>query len=220
MSFSVYRQNYNLKEIEELVHRTMELVSKSGEAEIVNNPLFLDLVEINKAFTAAIHRTHSGIGEELTRLDDIRDGLHANIYKVIKGFAKIDIPPRHEAACALLAIFDRWGSVVGLSYAEETSVLRNLLNDLAAAPNPAHLATLGLDDALAALINVQEAFEDLTMAKGEEAAELAKQVSASSLRRDVLKKLGTFCRFAESMTKVSAPWQDFYSKLDEVLAQV
>ncbi len=218
MSISIYK-SYNIHEIAEMVHRTMRLATQSGREAIAQHPIYVDFSKEGEAYVATLgQRYSSGLGEELTQLDERRDRLHANMFKVIRAFTALDLDPQKQDAAPLLAIFEQWGSVQKLSHAEETAVLRKLIEKLE--PHSAQLDALNLTLAFAELVKTQRQFEELTEAKHEKYAEIHQQQTPTSLRRSMLKKLRAFCDLAETMATFDDVWRPFYAELEEALSAI
>ncbi len=215
VAISIYK-SYNIHEIAEMVHRTMRLATQSGRESIAQHPVYLDLSKEGEAYVAAIgQRYSSGLGKTLTQLDERRDKIHANMFKIIRAFATLNLESQKQAAETLLARFNQWGSVRNLAYAEETAILRKLIESLE--PHSTELDALSLTHAFAELVKTQRQFEALTEEKHEKYAEIHQQSSASSLRYSILKKLRTFCDLAETMANFDEVWQSFYAELEEAL---
>ena len=101
--------------------------------------------------------------KQIKEIEELRDYAIRKIYEVIRTYSNYTFAPEKEvAAKGLLVIFKRYGSGRNISRTDQdiqTSMLKNLLQDLAKPYAVLHLSTLHLSDAVAALTTHNEDFE-------------------------------------------------------------
>jgi hypothetical protein len=94
---------------------------------------FNECVALEDAANAKIRK--SAYTEQITQLDQFRDGLHHALGILLGAYLKSLDPEKAEAARQLKIVFDNYGSIARDSLLQETGVVRDLVQDLEAGTN-------------------------------------------------------------------------------------
>lgn len=82
---------------------------------------------------------------KVTQADDERDETYRSLYLVLKGYCGHYDPSKRDAAHRLRLVFENFGELTTLPYAQETATIASLLGILASS-SAADVALLGLTD--------------------------------------------------------------------------
>ena len=102
------------------------------------------------------------------------------------------------------------------SYAEETALLKKLIESLNNPNNQSKLRAIGLDMTYEELKRKQMDFERLYSEQIEANAELRMEKSASSLRKDLENTLRNYLKYIDAMKSVPN-YKELYYELNELL---
>lgn len=173
--------------------------------------------EYNTYKEAFVKQTYSGKGKELAKLDEERDDVFSQMRNYLKAFSEAKFVPHHEEAKELYKILKQHD--LGLdrkSYAEETALLKKLIESLNNPNNQSKLRAVGLDMTYEELKRKQMDFERLYSEQIEANAELRMEKSASSLRKDLENTLRNYLKYIDAMKSVPN-YKELYYELNELL---
>ena len=173
--------------------------------------------EYNTYKDAFVKQTYSGKGKELAKLDEERDDVFSQMRNYLKAFSEAKFVPHHEEAKELYEILKQHD--LGLdrkSYAEETALLKKLIESLNDPNNQSKLRAVGLDMTYEELKRKQMDFERLYSEQIEANAELRMEKSASALRKDLENTLRNYLKYIDAMKSVPN-YKELYYELNELL---
>ena len=173
--------------------------------------------EYNTYKEAFVKQTYSGKGKELAKLDEERDDVFSQMRNYLKAFSEAKFVPHYEEAKELYEILKQHD--LGLdrkSYAEETALLKKLIESLNNPNNQSKLRAVGLDMTYEELKRKQMDFERLYSEQIEANAELRMEKSASSLRKDLENTLRNYLKYIDAMKSVPN-YKELYYELNELL---
>jgi hypothetical protein len=98
---------------------------------------------------------------DIQQLDLERDEQFITFKVAVDYYKRGGTPAQKSAAKAIDYLLKPYRYAAGRSYANNTAELRDFMRDMQVAPYAAHLATLGLTDAVATLQAANEAFDAL-----------------------------------------------------------
>lgn len=148
-----------------------------------------DIESLSAALTTAIKSDK--VTSTLDEADIARDEVIRSLSDALNGYAALPIPAKKAAAQNLLAIFQKYGkSIITKNYAEESSLIESLLEDLSAAEAMANIESLeGVGEITTSLRSAQNNFnkanDEFTHAS------VTKGQSASSVKKPLLEALNT-----------------------------
>lgn len=149
----------------------------------------------------------------LDEADIARDELIRNLADALSGYAAIPIKARKAAAKNLLAVFSKYGrQITSKNYAEESSLIESLLEDLGAENLTSDVASLeGIPELISELRSAQDAFNKASDAYT--AAKTGKGESATSVKKTLLNILNI--RLVPYLTAVEglSDYKDFAAKV-------
>lgn len=147
---------------------------------------FTELGISNMKLTLAINRSKSE--SDLEEKDEVRDNKYRALYYLLNGLLYHPTKKMKEAAQLLMKLFNNYGlSVVGESYATESSLLGSLLLDLAKPDYAGAITALsGCAELIADLQTAQTDFEQARMAYEAEKAKEGMVDNATIVKKEVL----------------------------------
>lgn len=149
----------------------------------------------------------------LDEADIARDSVIRNLADALSGYAAIPVAAKKSAAENLLAVFGKYGKqITSKNYAEESSLIESLLEDLGAENLKTDVAALdGVSDLISELRSAQDDFNKASDAYT--AAKTGKGESATSVKKTLLDALNT--RLVPYLTAVGAipGYSDFSAKV-------
>lgn len=206
------------KDLATLAERTINS-SKNGQHKLTEaNPLLTELersyTEYDQVYTK---QTYSGKGKSVAEADRERDQVFVNLRNFLFGYHQLEIAPNADKAKELYEIIKFFGTNIDkLSYSAESAQLKKLIEEFEKPENKAKFALLSIEPIVAELKSKQEAFETLFAEQAEANAELRKQPSATTLRKDLEKTLRTYLDFLEIM-KSQPQWNGLYQDVNELV---
>lgn len=180
--------------------------------------MFSTLDPLSTSLSASINRIKPD--STLEEADEKRDGDVRSLNFLLMGLSHHPSKKIKDAALLLLAIFEKYGlSIIGESYAIESSLITSLLNDLAAPElQDAIAAVPGCAAIIMAVQTSQAEFESTRIAWEQEKAEEGTKLNASELKAEVLaiinEKIVVYMRAME----IVAP--DTHGAFARTLAQI
>lgn len=169
-----------------------------------------DVESLSAALTTAIKSDK--VTSSLDEADIARDEAVRSLSDALNGYAALPIPEKKAAAQNLLAIFQKYGkSITTKNYAEESSLIESLLEDLSAADAKANVETLeGVGEIIK---NLRSAQDNFNKANDEFThASVTKGQSASSVKKPLLEVLNTRLVPYLSAVALSGGYKEFALK--------
>ena len=201
-----------------LASETIKMTTDTGATAITSTPQFKAIDPAYKELFAVLNKdTYSGMGEEIKTLDASRDKLFTGLHDIVKGMSHFPITPYSNAA-KLLPFFDKAQKrrLVGeKTYAQETSALERLHEDLNTTENKALMDSLGVTNMEAQLNTANMYFKIIYLKAVDANALLLQQSSATAKRKPLEEALKDFYTLVEAMRKI-APWTDLHADLAEL----
>lgn len=149
----------------------------------------------------------------LDEADIARDEVIRNLADALSGYAAIPVAAKKSAAQNLLAVFSKYGKqITSKNYAEESSLIESLLEDLGAENLKSDVDSLdGVSDLISGLRAAQDAFNKAS--DSYTAAKTGKGESATSVKKTLLDALNS--RLVPYLTAVGAlsGYKDFAAKV-------
>lgn len=200
--------------LEDLAHQIV-LLAQDGAHDVVAANVHFKLVEQQaQAFAQAIGKVHStGLGDEISRLDEQRDRMYHVLREVIWGFYRFEEGRLFASASLLYEIFKARGGIVDLTYGQESSMLRGLIEDCQSEQAQAALQALQLDEAFGTLVKLQARFDAIFIEKSNRVKALKEHPSATSLRPALISAIRDLLSFAQLSQTVDAQWRDYIDTL-------
>ena len=189
------------KELATLANRVINS-SESGEYTVVEDHDLLlaikkEYVDYDKVYNKL---AFSGKGEGVAAADEVRDEIFSNMKGFLAGYRMLSSMENHAHADALYKVFERVGlSIHRLSYAEQSALMKKLIEELENAENWDKVEALKLVHSLDELKMAQAEFEYL----------YAQQAEANAALRNYFKLL--------SAMKTVPGWEMIYADINEVV---
>lgn len=185
-----------------------------------DNPVAKVVLETNSRYQKiVIKKAFSGKGPDVAEQDNYRDKLYRSLRRMLRTFTTLPDVKKAHAASELLKAFDEAGSIDNLSYEDENTVMRKLMEILSTEENQAHITTVGLVTDFAALEKAQTDFEKIADAQTQENSELRQMDNASDVRHDLEEALRRFFALVSAMKNVPE-WVDLYYDINELIKEV
>lgn len=148
--------------------------------------IFSELEPANARLTSAINQSKAE--SVLDEKDAERDEKFRGLFYLVSGFVHHPDPNVKAAASELEAVLNNYGlSVVGESYAIESSLIQSLLTDLAKPKYQSSIEALsGCAELIAALQTAQTDFELARVTFEEEKAKEGTRQNATKIKKEVL----------------------------------
>lgn len=181
-------------------------VAKDANLSAVMN----DVESLSARLTTAIKSDKAT--STLDEADIARDEVIRNLADALAGYAAIPVAAKKAAAGNLLAVFSKYGKqIASKNYAEESSLIESLLEDLSAENLKTDIASLdGISDLIFELRSAQDNFNKAS--DSYTAAKTGKGESATAVKKSLLDTLNS--RFVPYLTAVGAidGYKDFAAK--------
>lgn len=172
-----------------------------------------DTERLSAEITTAIKSDRAA--STLDQADAKRDGIIRSLGDALTGYAAVPIAAKKASAANLISVFGKYGKqITSKNYAEESSLIESLLEDLRAESLKSDIAALdGIADLISSLRTAQDEFnkanDDYTAAKtakGESATDIKKTLFNVMNNRLVpyLTAVGTIDGYVDFVSKVSA----------------
>lgn len=162
--------------------------------------MMADVEKLSEDITTAIKADK--ITSSLDEADIARDEIIRNLGDALNGYAAIPVAAKKAAAGNLLPTYNKYGKqIVTKNYAEESSLIESMLEDLAADKFKEDIACLeGVAELISSLRSSQDAFnkanDEFTAAK------ISRGESASAVKKSLLSALNN--RFVPYMNAVGS----------------
>ena len=173
-------------EVNDATTRVSGAFKNSGITDPYLDPTFnsLDAANLNLSMVVKRSKTESDLDEK----DEVRDDKYRALFYLHNGFLYHPTKKIKEAAQVLMNLFNKYGlSVVGESYATESSLIGSLLLDLAKPEFQGNISTLsGCAELIAELQVAQTDFEQVRIAYETEKAKEGMVENASIVRKEVI----------------------------------
>ena len=206
------------KELATLANRVINS-SESGEYTVVEDHDLLlaikkEYVDYDKVYNKL---AFSGKGEGVAAADEVRDEIFSNMKGFLAGYRMLSSMENHAHADALYKVFERVGlSIHRLSYAEQSALMKKLIEELENAENWDKVEALKLVHSLDELKMAQAEFEYLYAQQAEANAELRTLPSASAIRTNLQAALRNYFKLLSAMKTVPG-WEMIYADINEVV---
>ena len=166
----------NLKDYKLTTGAIVDFHTRVNELIAATTPAALHVEDLTETYTAQLDTLNSVVNRAtayqntqlMEQKDKERDNLFSVIRNVVKAHATNTLPAKNEAAVRLGAVMAPYEDLRKHQYNKETTELRGLIKQLKA--NAGLTATLGIDEEIAELETVNEAFDNAFKAKTEEQA--------------------------------------------------
>ncbi|MDO4229793.1 MAG: DUF6261 family protein [Capnocytophaga sp.] len=206
------------KDLATLAERTINS-SKNGQHKITeNNPLLTELERVYAEYDQVYTKqAFSGKGKSVAEADRERDQVFVNLKNFLFGYHQLEIAPNADKAKDLYEVIKLFGTNIDrLSYSAESAQLKKLIEEFEKPENIAKFTALSIQPVVAELKSKQEAFETLFTEQAEANADLRKQPSATTLRKELEKALRTYLDFLAVM-KLQPNWDNLYQDINELV---
>ena len=207
-------------EVDDIVVRLIAAYNKypSLENEASLQSFFVSLRELSNQITEAIKRDVA-----LSRLKDAdnkRDETIRILHNVLLGYASMRIESIKPHGEKLFSIFSKYGTkIIKESYTSKSSFIEALLKDLAASDlQPSIEALLGVKESIADLRKKQTSFASIRLSYETTLVEQANEMSASELKKVILKFLNKKMIPYISVMKDIHP--DQYKSFADIVSQI
>ncbi|SHJ98038.1 hypothetical protein SAMN05444280_1455 [Tangfeifania diversioriginum] len=183
--------------------------------------IFAELEPATERLTAAINQSRAE--SVLDEKDAVRDEKFRGLFYLVSGFVHHPDPAIKAAANEMEELLNDYGlSVVGESYAIESSLIQSLLTDLAKPKYQSSIEALsGCAELIAALQTAQADFEQARVAYEEEKAREGNRQNATEVKKEVLDitndKLVVYLRAMIQLD--DATFGDFGRTVGEIIAE-
>ena len=214
---SINFSKVSTKDLDYLTEQTIALSEVNHNPEVIDSVLFKQLKTIYAEYNqVVIKKTFSGLGEDLRKLDLLRDRLFLSFCRIVNGLVAFDGTPRQEPAQLLQKIAVEAGKINGLSYSAESVVLNKLIEKLSAPEAQSAIDAIGINEEVLMFTNTQKEFDALYTQQVDANSDLRQQSSASAMRKELEKVLRSYYVLVSAMRNIEA-WKDIYSDLTELL---
>lgn len=206
------------KDLATLTKRTLTISDEPEFAVVKNNPL-LEAVRNMHGYYDAVYtkQTYSGKGDLLFDADDKRDAPFGGLKFILQGHARISSSPHLQDAKDIYAIIEKYGiDIDRYKYAEETALMKKMLEELDLPENVAKIERMQLTPVVTQIKEAQAGFETLFNEIAGENAGLRVMESASSLRKSLETALRNYLNLVKAMNQLPG-WKELSAKLEEVL---
>lgn len=209
--------NLSTKSLGDLANRTLTIVEPFEESLLKDNPLVAAVVAQNNDYqNVVIKRTYSGLGNQVIKLDELRDVYFRLLRKAIVSIHQLGVEFKVADAKALLDVFSEVGSTDSLSDADRNVVIQKLMAFFDSEEYTLKLTALNLTGEYAVLKKAQSDFEAFTHQQTITNSDLRQMPSASALRRGLELALKNLYTMVGSMKDVPA-WADLYYDVNQVI---
>jgi hypothetical protein len=173
-------------EVNDVATRMSGAYQNSGLTDTYLVSSFTSFDAANLKLSLVIKRSKAE--SDLDEKDEVRDDKYRALYYLLNGFLYHPTKKIKEAAQLLMNLFNNYGlSVVGESYATESSLIGSLLLDLAKPEYADAIATLsGCTELIAGLQAAQTDFEQARIAYETEKAKEGMVENASLVKKEVV----------------------------------
>ena len=149
--------------------------------------IFDEMKSLSEQITEAILRDK--VKSELEEADNVRDEKVRSLFKVVCGYAAMPMEGIAKSGIALKRVIDKYGvRIVNESYANESSLIESLLQDLAVDELKDDIASLsGVSEAIEALRSAQDVFDNARLSYyNAMSVEETSKVSATGIKKPLL----------------------------------
>ncbi len=148
--------------------------------------IIAELESLSALLTTAINRDK--ILTSLEDADTTRDTLISELFKLIAGYSVIPVAAKQQAAQKLLAVTAKYTGITSSRYAEESSLIESLLEELTALSDQSAQLE-GVDELIASLRSAQDAFN--TASDAATSAQTSRTDSAYALKKQLIAFINT-----------------------------
>lgn len=190
--------------------------SSSDESSALANDrnlssIISDVESLSASLTTAIKSDRAT--STLDEADIARDEIIRSLGDALSGYAAIPVPAKKTAAQKVLAVFSKYGKqITGKNYAEESSLIESLLEDLSTENLKSDIDSL---DGVAELVSsLREAQDNFNKASDSyTAVKTGKGASATSVKKSLLDALNARLVPYLSAVETLPDYKDFTSKV-------
>ncbi len=210
--------NISTKSLSTLAERVIKS-SKNGNFTVTeNNPLLLKIEDEYQQYEKAYSKlTYSGKGAEVAEADSKRDKTFNDLKVFLSGYSRIDSVPNSQEAKELYQVIKQLGLKIDrLSYAQETAMMKKIIEELETTENQNKLTALNLTNTFNQLKTEQENFETLYAEQAEANADLHNLPSATELREGLENALRNYFNLLTAMKDVEG-WELIYAEINEIV---
>ncbi len=153
------------------------------QADTYLKTVMAEIEQLSAELTTAIKQDQ--VLSTLDEADSVRDEALRSFGKLIEGYAVFPLESKKTAATLLSTIFAKYKKITSVSYAEESSLIESLLEDLNADNAKTAISELdGISDIIASIRTAQDAFyqanDEYVKATG------SKSASATSIKKTLI----------------------------------
>lgn len=145
-----------------------------------------EVKERSASLTTAIKRTK--VSSSLDEADAKRDEAVLSLGTILAGYAALPIAAKKQAAQNVIAVYNKYGKKIArANYADESSLIESLLEDLAASALSADIDSLeGVSETIAALREAETAFKAANADYVQKSALASEQESAYVIKKSLV----------------------------------
>lgn len=209
------------KELAALADRVIK-ASKEGKYTVTENHALLLELEKQYAYYYKSYSkpTYSGKGEEVFKADATRDQIFRKVRAFLRGYKDMTIMPNYAEAGVLYGVFQATGLGDNtLNYAEQSALMKKLLEELAKNDNKEKIVSLKLTEAIEELKTAQQHFETLYAEQAEANAQLRALPTASAIRGKIESALRNYFGLIKAM-KDLPEWEMIYAEINELVKRI
>jgi hypothetical protein len=207
----------------EFIVFVLALIDETGAAELKIAKRYAALAALHRQEDEALAKvTKSALTEGITDLDRQRDEMYQGMANAIRAAQTHFDPAVRAAAKRLVILIDTYGNPTRKSQVEETSIIYNLLKDMAAAKYINDVEKIGVTGFIPPLDSLNNAVEDLITGRADEIAEqtalILKEVrtQVDEAYEALATLLGSLAVVAAETESEDAPmYQNFIRRLNE-----
>lgn len=207
------------KELAALAQRVI-MASREGKYIVVENHTLLLEVEKQYAdfYKSYSKPTYSGKGSEVAKADATRGQVFRKIRAFLRAYKEMTIMPNYAHAEALYGVFQANGLGSNAhNYAEETALMKKLIEELEKNENAQKIVSLKLTGAFDEQKAAKKDFEYLYAEQQAEANdELRSSPTATTIRGKLEDALRNYFSLLEAMKELP-DWEMIYAEINELM---
>lgn len=212
---SIAFNRLSTKALHDLGRRVLALLLTLVEGILKGNPLVADLQQkFDEYDEVVVKKRTMKLGDFVREKDDYRDKMYRAFRRALAAIALFEGTAKGGAAVKLLTVVDAAGSIDGLNYEEQNTVMDKAIASLETTESAALLTTVGLADEFAVMKKAQADFKELADEQSSGNAELQSTPYASKIRGELEGALRNVFALVSAMRE-----QDQWKGLYQLLAQ-
>ncbi|MDR1005475.1 MAG: DUF6261 family protein [Bacteroidales bacterium] len=199
-----------------LTQMTITTVNQTGDASIINNPVFTLIAPAYEQFEILINKpAYSGLGKRAKKDDKIRDKYFRGLYAIVRSMSVFADDAKGQKAAEILPFFKQVGNIDSKTYSEQTAALNKFFSDMDSQTNQTILEETGIKNFYQKVRNAQNVFEEHYLQQINEDSQLRQGGTASQKRRLLEENMSQFHILVNAM-KNQPVWSDLYADLKQL----